>query len=36
MRETIAFHLEGLDEDGAPIPDGSGPGVYVARTPRSA
>jgi len=35
MKEAIAFHLEGLAEDG-PIPDGSGPGVYIARTPRPA
>lgn len=36
MRDAIAFHLEGLAEDGDPIPDGSGPGVYVARTPQPA
>ena len=36
MREAIAFHLEGLVEDGGPIPEGSGPGVYVAHTPRPA
>jgi len=36
MRDAIAFHLEGLAEDGGPIPDGSGPGVYVERTPRPA
>ncbi len=36
MREAIAFHLEGLAEDGGPLPDGSGPGVYVARDPRAA
>ena len=36
MTEAIAFHLEGLAEDGGPIPDGSGPGVYVERTPRPA
>ena len=35
MKEAIAFHLEGLAEDG-PIPDGNGPGVYVAYTPRPA
>ncbi len=34
MKEAIAFHLEGLAEDGDPIPDGTGPGVYVARGPR--
>ena len=32
MKEAIAFHLEGLAEDG-PIPDGTGPGVYVAVPP---
>jgi predicted RNase H-like HicB family nuclease len=32
MREAIAFHLEGLAEHDDPIPEGSGPGVYVART----
>jgi len=31
MREAIAFHLEGLTEDGIPIPEPSGPGVYVER-----
>lgn len=31
MREAIAFHLEGLAEDGAAIPEPSGPGVYVER-----
>jgi predicted RNase H-like HicB family nuclease len=31
MREAVAFHLDGLAEDGAPIPEPSGPGVYVAR-----
>ena len=36
MRAAIAFHLEGLAEDGDPIPDGTGPGVYVARDPRAA
>jgi len=36
MRDAIAFHLEGLVEDGGPIPDGSGPGVYVERTPPAA
>lgn len=36
MKEAIAFHLEGLAEDGDPIPDGTGPGVYVARTPVAA
>jgi predicted RNase H-like HicB family nuclease len=32
MRKAIAFHLEGLEQDGDPIPDPSGPGVYVERT----
>ena len=36
MRDAIAFHLEGLAADGDPIPDGSGPGVYVAHTTRPA
>lgn len=36
MKVAIAFHLEGLAQDGGPIPDGTGPGVYVARDPRAA
>ena len=36
MKEAIAFHLEGLAEDDDPIPDGTGPGVYVARNPLAA
>jgi predicted RNase H-like HicB family nuclease len=36
MRGAVAFHLEGLAEGGGPIPDGSGPRVYVERTPRPA
>jgi len=36
MKEAIAFHLEGLAADGDPIPEGSGPGVYVALTPPPA
>jgi predicted RNase H-like HicB family nuclease len=32
MRAAIAFHLEGLAQDGDPIPEPSGPGVYVERT----
>ena len=36
MRTAIAFHLEGLAEEGAPIPEPSGPGVYVERPPRAA
>jgi predicted RNase H-like HicB family nuclease len=31
MRAAIAFHLEGLAEDGEPMPDPSGPGVYIER-----
>ena len=29
MREAIAFHLEGLTADGDPIPEPTGPGVYI-------
>jgi predicted RNase H-like HicB family nuclease len=36
MRAAIAFHLEGLAEDGDAIPDPTGPGVYVERTTRTA
>jgi predicted RNase H-like HicB family nuclease len=32
MRTAIALHLEGLAEDGEPLPEPSGPGVYVERT----
>lgn len=32
MRAAIALHLEGLGQDGDPIPAPSGPGVYVERT----
>jgi predicted RNase H-like HicB family nuclease len=31
MRAAIALHLEGLVEDGEPLPEPSGPGVYVER-----
>ena len=31
MREAIAFHLEGLAQEGEPLPEPSGPGVYVER-----
>ena len=31
MRAAIALHLEGLAEDSEPIPEPSGPGVYVER-----
>jgi len=30
MREAIAFHLEGLREDGLPLPDPQATAVYVA------
>jgi predicted RNase H-like HicB family nuclease len=36
MRAAIAFHLEGLVEDGDAIPDPTGPGVYVERKTRTA
>lgn len=36
MREAIAFHLEGMAEDGDPFPPPSGPGVYVERPSRTA
>jgi predicted RNase H-like HicB family nuclease len=36
MRSAIAFHLEGLAEDGDAIPDPTGPGVYVERTTQTA
>lgn len=29
MREAIAFHLDGLAADGDPIPEPTGPGVYI-------
>lgn len=31
MREAITFHLEGMAQDGEPIPEPTGPGVYVER-----
>ncbi|MFL5912635.1 MAG: type II toxin-antitoxin system HicB family antitoxin [Gaiellaceae bacterium] len=31
MREAIALHLRGIAEDGEPLPEPSGPGVYVER-----
>jgi len=34
MQEAIVFHLEGLAEEGAPVPEPSGPGVYVERKKR--
>ena len=30
MRSALAFHLEGMLEDGEEIPQPSGPGVYVS------
>ncbi|HKI22804.1 MAG TPA: type II toxin-antitoxin system HicB family antitoxin [Gaiellaceae bacterium] len=33
MRAAIALHLEGLAADGEPIPEPSGPGLYVERKP---
>jgi predicted RNase H-like HicB family nuclease len=36
MREAIAFHLEGLVDDGIAIPEPSGPGVYIERDTRTA
>lgn len=32
MRDAIAFHLEGLVEDGDPIPEARFSGVYVAHS----
>ncbi len=36
MRAAIAFHLEALAEDGDPIPESSGSGVYVERAAPTA
>lgn len=36
MREAIAFHLEGMTDDGDPLPPPSGGGVYVEHPPRAA
>jgi predicted RNase H-like HicB family nuclease len=36
MRDAIAFHLEGIAEEGDPFPPPSGPGVYVERRPVAA
>ncbi len=36
MREALALHLEALATGGEPLPDASGPGVYVERPPRAA
>jgi predicted RNase H-like HicB family nuclease len=35
MRAALALHLEGLASDGEPLPEPSGPGVYVERDPRA-
>jgi predicted RNase H-like HicB family nuclease len=32
MRDALAFHLEGMAEDGEPLPEPSGPGVYVEKS----
>ena len=31
MRGALAFHVEGLVAEGLPLPEPSGPGVYVER-----
>jgi predicted RNase H-like HicB family nuclease len=31
MRAAIALHLEGIADEGLPLPEASGPGVYVER-----
>jgi len=36
MREAIALHVAGLRADALPIPEGSGPGVYVERGTQAA
>jgi predicted RNase H-like HicB family nuclease len=36
MRDALAFHLEGLADAGEPLPEASGPGVYVELDPRAA
>jgi hypothetical protein len=33
VRDAITFHLEGLAEDGEPLPEPSGLGVYAERKP---
>jgi predicted RNase H-like HicB family nuclease len=32
MREALALHIELLAEEGEPIPEPTGPGVYVERS----
>jgi len=36
MRSAIALHLEGMAQDAVPLPEPSGPGVYVERTTPTA
>ncbi len=36
MREAITMHLEGLTADGEPIPEPTGPGIYVEQNPAAA
>lgn len=36
MREAISLHLEGLAADGEPIPEPTGPGVYVEQNSAAA
>ena len=36
MRAALALHLEGLAADGDPLPEPSGPGVYVERKTAAA
>jgi predicted RNA binding protein YcfA (HicA-like mRNA interferase family)/predicted RNase H-like HicB family nuclease len=36
MRAAIALHLAGVAEDGGPLPEPSGPGVYIERTSPAA
>jgi predicted RNase H-like HicB family nuclease len=36
MRAAIALHLNGLAEDGEPLPEPSGPGVYIERSATAA
>ena len=36
MRAAIALHLKVMAEDGDPIPDPHGPGVYIERKSRAA
>jgi len=36
MLEALALHLEGIAEDGDPMPEPSGPGVYLEHKRRAA